>query len=284
MNHKLLFLFTLLFFSCKQVEKYSPNNLKKLSNQELLKRAENKTLFQIKDAVFKNEKGEIISLDSIRKISNHQEFTTDRYVNNEGVIKEIILRKASEEDKNLQKELLQLYSKKPPIKTIDIDCENLINILNEINLSDQNMRTGSSKYNPEVDKENLVKVISIIKNCGFPTLNKVKQEGINTIWLVFQHADNDNRKKYFPMLKNAAEKGELKMSQIAIMEDRILLMDGEQQVYGSQIKQNNETGKMEIYSLKNPESVDLRRAKVGLGPLKEYVKNWGIEFTIPQKK
>jgi hypothetical protein len=68
------------------------------------------------------------------------------------------------------------------------------------------------------------------------------------------------------------------------MEDRILMMEGKPQIYGSQISKNGETHKWELYTLEKPETVDKRRAEVGLGSLKEYVKNWNIEFNIKQSE
>jgi hypothetical protein len=68
------------------------------------------------------------------------------------------------------------------------------------------------------------------------------------------------------------------------MEDRILMMEGKPQIYGSQISKNGETDKWELYTLEKPETADKRRAEVGLGSLKEYVKNWNIEFNIKQSE
>src|SRR5690606_8045392 len=123
-----------------------------------------------------------------------------------------------------------------------------------------------------------------IENCGMPTTKEVTSKQMSAIWLVFQHGDNENRKKYFPLLKKASENGDLKKSQIALMQDRILMMDGKPQIYGSQITQNNETKKWELYKLENPEFVDKRRAEVGLEPLKESFQNWNIEFNVKQKE
>ena len=107
---------------------------------------------------------------------------------------------------------------------------------------------------------------------------------MSAIWLVFQHADNTNRKKYFPLLKESAKNGDLNRSNIALMEDRILMIDGKPQIYGSQISQNSKTKKWELYNLENPEFVDKRRAEVGLGSLSDYVKQWNIEFNIKQSE
>lgn len=280
----ILFSLTIIFLiSCNNDKKYIPKGLTKLTENELIERVKNKETLDFTKIIYKNEFGKIITLDSIKKMPNNNEYTADRYVNKEGKIVEMIVRKASEKDKEFQEKLMQAYNYQPPVKTIDIDCDKKIEILEEVYALDQNTRS-SGTYDPEIDKQNLIKIVSLIEHCGMPTLKEVSKKQMNAIWLVFQHADNTNRKKYFPLLKKSAENGDLEKSNIALMEDRILMMDGKPQLYGSQISQNRETNKWEIYQLDKPETVDKRRAEVGLGSLKEYVKNWGIEFNVEQSK
>ena len=169
------------------------------------------------------------------------------------------------------------------INTEKNNCEKTAEILDEVYKLDQNMRLNG-KYNPQTDLDNLSKIIKIIKECGMPTTKEVTKKQIFTIWLVFQHADNESRKEYFPLLKEAEKNGDLKKKHIAIMQDRILMNEGKPQIYGSQIIENRETKKWEIYNLEKPEFVDKRRKKVGLGSLKEYVKEWNIEFKIKQSE
>jgi hypothetical protein len=288
MNFKTYTFSLLIIFliSCNNEKKYVPNGLTKLTENELIERAQNKNIIDFENVVYKNEKGETITLDSIRKMPNNGELTSDRYVDKEGIIKEMIIRKATQKDKEFLSKLQQAYNYEPPIEIIDIDCNKKAEILEEIHSLDQNMRLSDNHddYDPKIDRQNLIKVVSLIENCGMPTTKEVSKKQMSAIWLVFQHADNTNRKKYFPLLKKSAENGDLDKSNIALMEDRILMMDGKPQIYGSQISENRETKKWELYELEKPETVDKRRAEVGLGSLKEYVKNWNIEFNIKQSE
>ncbi|MFD2552706.1 DUF6624 domain-containing protein [Bizionia sediminis] len=272
--------------SCNEEKNYVPDGLTKLSESELIQRAKDKEQFDFEEVTYKNEKGEVLSLDSVRNLPNMNEWTSDRYADKNGVIKEMIIRKATQKDKEFLAKLQQAYNYEPPIEIIDIDCKKKAEILDEIYSLDQDMRKSDNHddYNPEIDRQNLVKVVSLIENCGMPTTKEITSKQMSAIWLVFQHADNENRKKYFPLLKKASKNGDLKKSHIALMQDRILMMDGKPQIYGSQITQNNETNKWELYKLDNPEFVDKRRAEVGLEPLKEYVQNWNIEFNVKQKE
>ena len=60
--------------------------------------------------------------------------------------------------------------------------------------------------------------------------------------------------------------------------------DGKPQIYGSQLREINQSGKLEIYNLQEPEYVNKRRAKVGLGPLREFLAQIDIVFDVEQKK
>lgn len=269
-------------FSCKSDKKYKPENLRELTNIELREKAINKTLFQLDDAIYKNESGLVISKDSIEKL-NVKLWFLERYVDNNGKIKELIIRKATEKDIAFKEELISLFQK-TPIQISNIDCSKQKEILSEIYKLDQEMRLGNNIFDPEIDTQNLITIKNLIKKCGMPTLEEVNSKQMSAIWLVFQHADNDNRKKYFPLLKQAAKNGDMEKSSIALMEDRILMYDGKPQIYGSQVIKDNKTEKWKLYNLENKETVDRRRKEVGLNPLSEYLKRWNIEFKVKQVK
>ncbi len=101
--------------------------------------------------------------------------------------------------------------------------------------------------------------------------------------MVIQHADLATQEKYLPLLQASVEKGESKPSDLALLEDRILMRNNKPQKYGSQVITNNKTGKR-FYEIENPEYVNQRRKSVGLIPIEEYAKLFGIEWTIEQKE
>jgi len=62
------------------------------------------------------------------------------------------------------------------------------------------------------------------------------------------------------------------------LEDRILMREGKKQIYGTQLHSGPKTnGKLELYPIDDEEHVDERRAIVGLQPLAEYLKQFGME-------
>ena len=276
----------IVFLSACNNKPYEPEGLTKLSDNQLIERAKQRVANDMGTLVVKNEKGEILSVDSIQKIQNPEEWATDSYVDEDGIVKELILRKATAQDIELREKIMEVLSYEAPIELVDIDCEKLGELLDEVYSLDQNMRLSGnySDIDPKIDKQNLIKVVSLIENCGMPTTKEVSKKQINTIWLVLQHGDNANRKKYFPLLKKAAENGDLNKSDIALMEDRILWEEGKPQIYGTQVSQNRETKKHELYELANPETVDKRRAEMGLQPLQGYLELYDIEFNVEQVK
>lgn len=280
MNYKIL-IFSLLItlFACKE-KTYKPNGLTKLNNLEIIERAKKKDFPDTETIIYKNEKGEVIPVDSLLKIENPEEWTADWYINDTGLVKEFVIRKATKKDKQLQRKIQEAANYQPPIELVDINCENKAEILQDVFDSDQSMRTNDGQIDQEIDHQNLSTVISLIEKCGMPTLEEVNDVQMRAIWIVFQHGDNVNRKKYLPLLEKSVKNGNLKATQIAMMKDRIMMMDGEPQVYGTQVsKSGNE---WILYELANPETVDRRRAEIGFEPLQDYLDRRGIEFNVKQ--
>lgn len=276
---------TIVCASCKSTRNYTPTALFKLSETEQIKRIIDKEIVDFESIIYKDESGKILTIDSLRNIPNFADYTSDKYADSNGNIKEMVVRKASEKDKKSNARIQQAYNYQPPVKEVQVDCGKQSELLDKIYTLDQEMRKPENlvNFDVEVDRQNLIEVISLIEKCGMPTLKEVTQKQMDAIWLVFQHSDNDNRKKYFAMLQKSQKNGDLTKVQIAMMQDRILMSDGKAQIYGSQITQNLQTNEWELYHLKKPESVDKRRLEVGLGPLEEYLRNWNIIFKVGQK-
>lgn len=131
------------------------------------------------------------------------------------------------------------------------------------------------------DKENLQQVIAIIEEHGWPGKSMVGSSGSSTAWSVIQHSDMEYWLKYLPLMQEAAEKGELQKSSVALTEDRILVNQGKPQRYGSQLQQNFKTNQTEFFPIEDEANVDKRRAEVGLEPIKEYAKRYGLDYNPP---
>jgi hypothetical protein len=105
-----------------------------------------------------------------------------------------------------------------------------------------------------------------------------------TFFLVIQHADLATQQKYLPMMREAVARGDAEKPNLALLEDRVALGEGRKQLYGSQIGTDDSTGRNYVLPLEEPDNVDARRAEMGLGPLADYVKRWGIVWDPAEYK
>jgi hypothetical protein len=78
-------------------------------------------------------------------------------------------------------------------------------------------------------------------------------------------------------LRKAAADRELRADSLALLEDLILMREGKKQIYGSQL-QTNAQGQLEFYPIEAEANMDKRRQSVGLEPLAEYAKHFGLEY------
>jgi tetratricopeptide (TPR) repeat protein len=139
------------------------------------------------------------------------------------------------------------------------------------------------KQMERADNRNLPRVTAMIDRYGWPGKSLVGRQGSTTAFLVIQHSDLATMQKYLPLMRQATAKGELDKSALALVEDRVLTFQGKPQIYGSQLRGNSTTGKMEFDPISDEAHVDERRATMGLGPIAEYAKGFGIEY-VPAKK
>lgn len=146
---------------------------------------------------------------------------------------------------------------------------------------DQKTRRGTDSvmFMSYIDSCNQVQVKGLIAKYGWLG-NSVIGNYNQVLFLVFQHADLETQVKYFPLLQESVDKGESSKSYAALLKDRILMRQGKKQIYGSQVVFNN-TGGQEFYPIEDEQNVNLRRAKVGLQPIEEYAKYFGIEYKLP---
>ena len=84
-------------------------------------------------------------------------------------------------------------------------------------------------------------------------------------------------------MRAAVKKGNARAQELALLEDRVLTNQGKKQIYGSQVKIDS-TGKYLFFPIADEANVNKRRIKVGLGPLEDYAKYFGLEYVLPSKK
>ncbi|MEQ9438753.1 MAG: hypothetical protein RIG62_06875 [Cyclobacteriaceae bacterium] len=266
--------------ACNNQPHYEPEGLRKLSDAELLERARTRNfLADPGRIVYRDTLGNVISLEEVRKLDREEYFGV-QYVDANGEVAETVIRRATEADKELMKQLTAAFEEGEPITMINIDCANISEILAEVHALDQANRQGGSVGNSDVDLENQQKVVSIIENCGFPTVESHGYKSVEAVFLVIQHASKGLRKKYFPSIKKSADEGDLPWRIVALMEDRVLTDQGKKQKYGSQVEKVNGSDQWSVCPIEDPENVNERRAQVGLEPIEEYLQYFDIAYQV----
>ena len=136
----------------------------------------------------------------------------------------------------------------------------------------------------EKDSINLIKIKAIIDKFGWLGPNVIGDEGNSTLFLVIQHSDLVTQEKYLPIMREAVENGKAKASSLALLEDRVALRQGKNQIYGSQVVWDMKSNVYYVMPLEDPENVDIRRSQVGLPPLSVYLSNWQLKWDINKYK
>jgi hypothetical protein len=134
------------------------------------------------------------------------------------------------------------------------------------------------------DSLNLIAVSVFINQYGWLSADEIGEDANSTLFLVIQHADLKTQEKYLPVMRIAAKNKKLKATSLAMLEDRISMLQGRKQIYGSQVAWNVQTNKYTIMPMLDPDHVDNRRADVGLGTYGAYLFEMGITWDVDQYK
>jgi hypothetical protein len=128
------------------------------------------------------------------------------------------------------------------------------------------------------DVSNLGRVQAILQQVGYPGKSLVGTPTNEAAWSVIQHAPA-TIPQYLPMLKIAAEKGELPFFRYATMLDRQLMNEGKEQLYGTQARNYNNQPPF-IWPIQNSAQVNQRRKQAGFKTtIEENAAAMGITYT-----
>lgn len=166
----------------------------------------------------------------------------------------------------------------------NFDLNGLKNQLKTIYKRDQKTRKGedSAAFMSYIDSTNLVQIRAIVDKYGWLGTSCVGNTYNQALFLVIQHANLAAQEEYFPLIQQSVEEGESNAAELAMLQDRILMRQGKKQLFGSQIILNNKGGQ-ELYPIEDEKRVNIRRQKVGLQPLEEYAKYFGIDYKLPSQ-
>ena len=124
----------------------------------------------------------------------------------------------------------------------------------------------------DIASNNFNKMDSLITKYGWPTYSSVGKLAADAPLLIINHHESDEiRIKYLNQIKNACISQEGSCIEYAKIQDRILVNSNQPQFYGMQFRYNDKRV-LEPFPIEDPEFVDQRRSKIGLEPLKDYLK------------
>jgi len=140
------------------------------------------------------------------------------------------------------------------------------------------------KMMAKTDSTNVVEIVRILDNRGWLGSDIIGRQGNQTLYLVIQHADLKTQERYLPMMRKAVKKGDARARDLAFLEDRVASSQGKKQIYGTQMGRDKETGEYFVKPLIDPDNVDKRREKIGLGTLANYYCHGRISWDLEKYK
>ena len=131
----------------------------------------------------------------------------------------------------------------------------------------------------------LARLQAIIAARGWPGRSLVGDDGAHAAWLVLQHAPADVQRALLPTVRAAIRKGEGRLGDLALLEDRVMVNEGGAQRYGSSLRYASQGGGSQTLDpIADEECVDQRRAAMGLEPLADYLRRFGVKYDPPTKR
>jgi hypothetical protein len=133
-----------------------------------------------------------------------------------------------------------------------------------------------------VDDDNTRWLEQVVRRTGWPVRSMVGEDGAHAAWLLAQHTDRcpQLQRRCLTLLQQAAAVGEADAADLAHLTDRVCLASGKPQVYGTQLVACD--GRFVPRPLRDPETVDQRRAAVGLEALQTSLETALERFGQPQ--
>ena len=230
----------------------------------------------------KDNAGKTLDVMTAFPMMQSGKYTIDTYVDDQDKYKEVVLRPKQDGETVIGTLHLSENDLKKELETIFVKDQALRRLLGCLNNTFDNEK-DASEYNhyliqlmAQEDKKNQEQVTKIIDENGWLGISKVGETANNALFLVIQHASVDIQEKFFPLLKESAEKGESDLADMALMDDRIRMHRKKKQLYGSQTISLN--GKSYVWPIEDAANIDERRKSVQLPPLAEYLKLFELNY------
>ncbi|WP_295968606.1 DUF6624 domain-containing protein [uncultured Xanthomonas sp.] len=133
-----------------------------------------------------------------------------------------------------------------------------------------------------VDQDNTAWLKAMVAKKGWPTRTSVGEDGAKAAFLIAQHATLDPafQEQILALMQAALAQKEADPSDVAMLQDRVLLHQGKPQLYGTQFKTEPD-GTMVLDRTQDIDDLDARRATMGLPPIAEYKASLSEVYHAP---
>jgi hypothetical protein len=129
-----------------------------------------------------------------------------------------------------------------------------------------------------VQQRNQAELDALLTSKGWPRVGNVGREAAMAAYLVVMHSHTGMQKKYLATVRKICEEKELPWERYALIHDRSLFNEGKPQRFGTHTRYNESTKTEELYPLEDESRVNEWRKEIGLPPLEEHLKKFGISF------
>lgn len=189
----------------------------------------------------------------------------------------------SQVNKRLKEELDSIYHVDQLYRDILDSPQKKDSLAKTHNLAGQEVDQRIFSKMTEIDRSNIKRVKRIIKQYGYPGAKLVGSPTNEAAWYVIQHSEDIAQ--YFPLIERAGKGKELPFDLVAMMQDRLLMGQGKQQLYGTQVRCEN--SECYVWPIANPAQVNQRRKQAGFkSTVEQNAKRLGVEYkvrTLPKK-
>src|SRR6185437_5174574 len=119
------------------------------------------------------------------------------------------------------------------------------------------------------DSMDAVALSRIIERYGWPTRSMAGAKGADAAFLIAQH--NESLQRLALRLMRALPPNQVSQGNLALLEDRVLVSEGQPQRFATQVTFSADGKRMTFDPIADVAHVDARRAAVGLPPLTSYL-------------
>lgn len=199
---------------------------------------------------------------------------------------------------NRWKEIIAKIEKKQAEELTKLKYPKIAKMLDSMVVSDQLFRHQSTEltnkgfdwFSPEMQKVfkngqnadslNMIILKKLFKEYGFLGIEEVGKQGSNNFWLMMQHCDRDPKfqEEVLTDMKKHLERKNASSSNYAYLIDRVNVNTGKLQIYGTQMRLNNDQSSYEPKSVTDPDNLNKRRGQVGLDTIEEYIETMNSHY------